>query len=352
MKRWMVAAATGLAAVCGVVTPGTARAGSGQWYQAYQSGYSGSFYNIAAISGNDTWAVGDLFNSKGNTIYQPFIRHYDGSGWRTVTIPGAKNFTTDKVAASAANNVWFAGLTNSSVASSVVYRYDGSRWHKVPLPALTYVHGLVVLAPNNVWAFGSSGTLLAPGASSTADVFHWNGSRWQGYYFNVLPQAISASASNNVWMAGIGYSGSTQLAVAYRWNGSAWHNAHLPRTVVPTGPSVTAVSPSNVWVGWETETLADALHWDGQHWHTVKSPDNVLADSLDIVPDGQGGYWWGAFARLTGSTWIGGINIPASSSGNFGPVVRIPGTSSFLMAAEITNVGSSIEHPTIYRFDL
>jgi hypothetical protein len=33
----------------------------------------------------------------------------------------------------------------------------------------------------------------------------------------------------------------------------------------------------------------------------------------------------------------------------FGPVAAIAGTSSSVMAAGVTNTGSSVEHPTIYR---
>jgi len=343
MKRWMAAATAGLAAVFGLAAPGAAKASSSNWYQVYQSGYSGAFFDIAAISKSDAWAVGELENSKGDTIYEPFIRHYNGSGWLTVTIPGAKNVTSDYVAASSASNVWIAGST-SNFTGSEVYRYDGSHWHKVALPALASVLGLVVLAPNNVWAIGSLGTV-------SGNVFHWNGSRWVGYDFNVLPQSISASSADNVWMAGIGYSGKTQLAVAYQWNGRTWHNAHLARTVLLAGPAVSAVSPSDVWVGWSTETSADALHWDGHHWHVVKAADDVAADSSDIITDGQGGWWWGPFARLDGSTWTG-VAIPEASAGGWGPVVRIPGTRSFWLAATVKNHGDSTQHPTIYRFDL
>ena len=45
------------------------------------------------------------------------------------------------------------------------------------------------------------------------------------------------------------------------------------------------------------------MHWDGQHWHTLAIPDDVFADTGNVVPDGQGGYWFGDAAILTGSTW-------------------------------------------------
>jgi len=73
------------------------------------------------------------------------------------------------------------------------------------------------------------------------------------------------------------------------------------------------------------------------------------ADPLHIVPDGKGGYWFGAQAILTGSTWTA-EQVPAFTGG-FGGVTRMPGTTSFLLNAGV-EAGGSTEKPTIFRFDL
>ena len=108
MKRWMAGAVTVLAAAAGLAAAGPATA-STAWYQTFQVNRRGSFTDIAAISQSNIWAVGDLWGKKGNTIYQPFIWHYDG-GWVAVTIPGSPEFDADQVSASAANDVWVFGL--------------------------------------------------------------------------------------------------------------------------------------------------------------------------------------------------------------------------------------------------
>lgn len=346
MKHRMVVAVAALTAVFGVVTPTTAGASvTGDWNRAFQSRTDGLFLSIAAISKNNSWAVGNLFNGN-KTVYQPFIRHFDGGGWKVVTIPGARNFTSDWVAASSAKNVWILGTSTSRTYPTTVYRYDGSRWHKVLIPARTDLHDPVVLGPANVWAFGSSGT-------STADVFHWNGHRWQGYNLNLLPEALSASAANNVWVAGLTFAGSAQKATAYRWNGTHWLSVAMPHPVVASSPGVTASLPSDVWIGWDTATTTSALHWNGHRWHVITAPGGISANSFNIVPDGRGGDWFGPFARWTGHIWTGPITVsPENSGGGFGPVVRIPGTSSFWLAAGVINAGSSTEEPTIYRYDL
>ena len=342
MKRWVAGAVTVLAAVGGLAAAQPASASSGAWYQTYRVNRSGTFWDVAAISRTNIWVVGDL-GKKNKTTYRPFIWHYGRSGWKTVTIPGAPRFLTEQVSASAANNVWVYGL--SPRRSTVVYRYDGSRWHKVPLPAQTSLGDVVVLGRKNVWAIGSSGTILSY-------VFHWNGSRWRGYGLGdskVVPESISASATNNVWIAGTVSTGSVARAAAYRWNGNRWHKADTPRVRVDN-PAVTAFSRSNVWIGWDTATGFRAMHWDGHRWDTMTTPGDVVANTWNVVPDGKGGYWFGPFAIRTGSTWTREPNLGVS--GSLGFVVRIPGTESFLLPASVENSGSAIQRPALYRFNL
>jgi hypothetical protein len=354
MRLRVVAAAAALATAGGLATPGTAWASvPGGWnlvFQARTPGTQGFIASIAAISKNDSWAVGAIFAESGAIRYQPFVRHYDGSGWKVVTIPGAR-FSSRWVAASSATNVWVFGFTPNPqhIASSTAYRYDGSHWHKVAVPALTDLEDPVVFSPADVWAFGSSGSVSLPG-----DVFHWNGTRWQGYNLNLLPQALSASSASNVWVTGLTFTFPAQKVTAYRWTGRRWLPVSMPHPVTADTAGVTASSPSNVWIGWDTATTARAMHWDGHRWHVITAPVLLISDGSNIVPDGHGGDWFGAFARWTGHGWTGVayISPPDFYTAALGPVVRIPGTSSFWLAAEVQNTASSIAEPTIYRNDL
>ncbi len=343
MRHRISVAGTALVAVSALVMPGTAAAGvTGAWNLAYQSPADGLIRSIAAISNSDSWAVAER---GGSVIYQPFIRHFDGSSWRAVTIPGAGNLMTYAVAASSARNVWILGARKND--STVAYRYDGSRWHQVPVPGLEDLQDPVVLSPANVWAIAESGNL-------PSDVLHWNGHRWHGYSLSLLPTALSASAAGNVWVAGLTFARSTRKtkATAYRWNGTRWRPVTMPHPVADyTG--VTASSPSDVWIGWYGAITSHAMHWDGHHWQVLAMGNiGAGADIANIVPDGHGGDWFGAFARWTGHTWIAVPDVSGTMGGDFGPVSRIPGTSSFWMAAGVINTGSSRQEPTIYRYDL
>jgi hypothetical protein len=342
MNRWTIFAALGLAAMTGIGAPSAARASSDTWYQTYQTDTPGNFTEIAATSQNDIWAVGLSYTKAGNLIYRPFIRHFNGHLWQVISIPDSSSFVSTDVSASAANNVWVSGQVHSSTATTAVYRWNGTHWARIPVPATTELAGITALAPNNVWAYVASG----PRSFETA---HWTGSTWK--YFltpsNFFPQDISASGPGNVWLAGYSFSGKKQVLVAYRWSGTAWDRVNMPHPVIGNGgEGVTAVSPSNVWIGWSDSTTSYALHWNGHQWDTVAIPNP--ADSGNIVPDGTGGYWFGAQEILTGTTWTT-MEVPAFA-GASGLVTRIPGTTSFLMPAGVV-IHGSIE-PTVFRFDL
>jgi hypothetical protein len=341
-----LAVGVSLAGAGGIAAPGTAGASTSPgWNLVFQAHPSGYFGSIAAISKTDVWAVADLFR-KGKTLYKPYIWHFNGSSWNAVTIPGA-TMTSNTVQASSATNVWVIGLTPNSrnLATSAAYRWDGRHWHKIPIPAYTYLQGTVVLSPSDVWAFGGSFNLYG-------DVYHWNGRKWTGFNLDFFAQDLSASSPRNVWLTGMDRAGKKEIATAFRWNGSRWRAVATPHPVVDVGPSVTVLSRSNVWIGWDTTTTTRAAHWNGHRWQVVTAPVDLLTQA-DIVPDGRGGYWFGPFADWTGHAWINESAIsPEPSSGGFGDIVRIPGMSSFLMAAGVTNTGSSIQHPTIYRLDL
>ena len=203
-----------------------------------------------------------------------------------------------------------------------------------------------------MWAFGSSGTIFAPGSSVSATVFRWNGARWRGYSLDkgaLVPESISASKGNNVWIAGAVRAGPAERAVAYRWNGTGWHDAGLPR-VLTDNPGVSALSPGNAWIGWNSPPDPTRCTGTARRWHTLTIPDSVYANPSNVVRDGQGGYWFGFAAILTGSTWTSEPII--ETSGAFGAVSRIPGTTSFLLPASVENPNSAGQQPTLYRFDL
>lgn len=354
MKRWIAAAAAvlactaGVAGAAGVTSAGPARAATAlTWKRVYQSAGDGIFVSMAAVSVRNVWAVGAMLPG-GTSAPKLLIRHFDGSSWKPLTIPGA-TMSASRVQATSASNVWVFGATKISkfVSRAGAYRWDGKHWHKIPLPANLDLTSSVVLGPSNVWVCG----IDAP----NGDVFHWNGHTWKPYDLNFFVQSMSASSGSNVWLTGVSWGGNPAAkAKTFRWNGSRWLAVPAAPRPVVTDLGVLALSPSNVWLGWAANGFTDkAAHWNGRTWTTITTPGSIGANAEEMVPDGRGGYWFGPMVDWTGKTWLSGIGFSPDGSGSgFGAPVRIPGTTTALLPAGFSTSISSLGHPAVYRLTL
>jgi hypothetical protein len=341
MRRGIVAGAIALAALV-PASAGAEASSAGDWNLFYQARVSGYFADVAVISKTDAWAVADLINSHGQ-VFQPFVRQWNGRSWNAVTIPGASGFGSDWVAASSATNVWVMGLTSSGNNPTKAYRYDGSRWHAVPVPAQTWLTDPVVSGPGDVWALGSSGL-------SSSDIFHWNGTRWVGYSVGVNLQEISGTWAKDLWAVGLTSFESNAPLAAYYWNGSRWRTVSMPHPVSADG-GIHVSSISDIWVGGSTTSSIYVLHWNGSTWREVAATSSLPANENYLVPDGSGGLWLGPLAHWTGRVWQGPVPFsPSSASRSSGPMAHVPGTSSYWAVTGTTDFGSTQEEPTIYLY--
>ncbi|HEX9987619.1 MAG TPA: S-layer homology domain-containing protein [Chloroflexia bacterium] len=215
-----------------------------------------------AASANDVWAVG---NRNGVPNFQTYIERWNGSQWNVVPGPAfgsdVHSFLTDVDAISAtdAYAVGYTVNTTTNQTHNLVIRWNGSAWSIVPTPNLgstpTQLNSISVLAANDIWAVGFSGSIF--GAAQTLTM-HWNGSAWSivpspnlGAGTDLLERVAAASA-NDVWAVGSHREPTSPFrtrTIAMRWNGSAW-------SIVPTAnPSaesnilygVVALSANNVW---------------------------------------------------------------------------------------------------------
>lgn len=344
MKRGIAAGAVVLAVP--VMAPVSAGAGSSAaWNLFYQAPVPGFFTSVAVISKTDAWAAGVLSNGQG-PLLEPFLRRWNGRSWNPVTITGASGFESQWVAASAAANVWVMGPSNGRFTTRV-YRFDGSRWHAVPVPAQTALGDPVVFGPDDVWARGFRG--------DSSDIYHWNGSRWVGYTVGTNLWQLSGTSGKDVWAVGLNSPGGsfTGKIVAYRWNGSHWLTVSMPHPASTELEDIQVSSISDVWISGTqvngNDTPSFMLHWNGHAWSTVTAPTSLPAASTDLLPDDSGGAWLGPQAHWTGQVWQGPFPIlPTRAAGADGPMGRVSGTASYWLMAGTVNKGSTVEEPSIY----
>ncbi len=184
--------------------------------------------------------------------------------WSVVSSPGAGDLFG--VAALAPDDVWAVGTSGSATLTE---HWNGTQWSVVPsptpvgsYPTLFSVSGV---ATNDVWAVGNNGMIE-----------HWNGTQWQlvGSSNNgTVFFGVTAISANDAWA--VGSTSSNPQTFIEHWNGTQWSVVSHP-DYTSTLYAVTALASNQVW------TVGDSLytqrhrvlieHWDGSAWKMMNNP--------------------------------------------------------------------------------
>ncbi|HUN38266.1 MAG TPA: hypothetical protein VMU95_40260 [Trebonia sp.] len=327
--KWRAAAALlTVAGVAGLAASASASTAT-QWRVSNVWGSAkGRFESVAATGPASAWAVGSLSND------QSMAAHWNGRAWQTAHIPGASDFDLDQVAASSASNVWIFG---QGIGVMNAFRFDGSHWHTMALPALSNPPSLqdskaVAFGPNDVW-IAMWGSCTAHSCSS--QVWHWNGTTWTNHPVSAAITGFTGISDNDLRAVA---TTSGKSVTAYRWNGSHWSGMSIPKSTGLT-PSIAMDSDSDVWIDFNHTSCCSvtALHYNGHGWKTISSQWTNGPAALTL--DGHGGVWLGSFFHWTGSSWQRlQDNLDSGSySGDYNQMVKVPGTS-----ASYWNVGYAL----------
>ncbi len=267
----------------GVTQPTILHWDGSTWTISPQDATTGSSTSVAAISPADAWLVGET-PPEG---YIPLSKHWDGTMWRTVTMPQiGSNDTLSGVAAVSSSDVWAAGAYDNG-AHPLVMHWDGTTWHQVPAPdgvqrSTNVLFAISAVSASDIWAVGFNDEGFV---NSKPLIEHYDGTAWSVVASPPLPgndnflYAVSASASDDVWA--VGEQGDAAIAsrtLAEHWDGTAWTIVPTPNVkgIVETFYGVDAVSPTDAWaVGLRRPASNDmtlAAHWDGVAWTLVKIP--------------------------------------------------------------------------------
>jgi hypothetical protein len=188
--------------------------------RGHEGGTLDSVEGITPIGAGEAIAVGgSLFGGS------PFIV-------RCTTLTGCTSMTQPLISgrylavdASSAGNVWAVG--QESGASATV-RYNGTSWAVVPSPNIGTLHGVAVIAPNDVWAVGDDGAI------------HWDGTTWTQQASFLGMYAVSGIASNDVWAVGLNTTGHN----IWHWDGTGWLGINVTPALLQ---GVSALAADDVW---------------------------------------------------------------------------------------------------------
>jgi hypothetical protein len=135
---------------------------------------------VAAASSDDAWAVG---KEQLTSVAQPaLIEHWNGQAWAQVPSPqpnGAQSSSLYGVAAVSGDDAWAVGNSQGrDVGRTLAEHWNGQTWTKVTSPnggwggALTAVS---TVSADDAWVVGQS---LAKSLRPTALAERWNGRAW------------------------------------------------------------------------------------------------------------------------------------------------------------------------------
>jgi hypothetical protein len=278
---------------------------------------------VVATGGRDAWLAGNLCDAE-SVCDHVFVRHWDGTAWRTMTLPRAITATTitdeasiGAVAASSAANAWVFGQHQNQTADyAIAAHWTGAGWAQpARLPA--DINAAVTSSASDAWAFGAPA-----GDPQGGYIAHFNGTTWSPASFPVQVQSASALTSSDIWAGGVtsdpvsdvfspaaAIDPTSASIVVEHWDGQAWHQTPLPRLDLPPnswpGVAVTAVAPDDVWAvagGYGGSTpVSYLLHWNGRAWARMRyscSGGTIGA----VTPDGHGGVW--SVGGRSGNEWF------------------------------------------------
>ena len=192
------------------------------WVKYAFRGYL-NMYGVAVESRRNVW----VFGVRGDE--RPFVRHFNGSRWSAVAMPGAPI----GVSALAANDIYAMGPTTASFcdtcfgpARDILMQWNGKSWRSVKFPALGMNRkqvfapiGIVATKTDGVWVTGD--VQHARNARPLKhELLHWTGKRWQVFASPVSLGPITSDGAGGLWMTDVSYNPAPPESFVHFSNGT------------------------------------------------------------------------------------------------------------------------------------
>lgn len=248
------------------------------------NGQNGQIKSIAPVSGSDIYIL-----SGKRTIH-----HWNGSSWTDISssLPNYNsnenfdNRTLFKMIAFASNDVWVVGKffnTSSGQSDFETYavHYDGSSWTEAVIPQSPKndlnIAGLVMevdaSSASDIW-IATRGYIDSPGMTQLG-IWHYDGSNWtfDGEIIsaagNVFLRDVDVVSANDIWFAGYYSPAQGTLAALYiHYDGANYTYTNQPLPVNDYQRyCIAELNNSNVWSGHQTDGT-DFTFFDGTNWST------------------------------------------------------------------------------------
>jgi hypothetical protein len=187
---------------------------------------------VAAVSATSAWAVGSA--NPGPTT-KTLILRWNGTAWKQVPSPspGAPNpDSLSGVAAGPTGRAWAVGCTTCATPSGfngpLIEGWNGTAWAQTPTPDLGatggILRGVAAVSGTNAWAVGATVSGVGSSAVYKTLIARWNGTKWTRVPSPSPPgvavlSGVAAVSASSAWAVGNVGAGKTLIE---RWNGTAW----------------------------------------------------------------------------------------------------------------------------------
>jgi hypothetical protein len=144
--------------------------------------------SVACVTNTNCFAVGTSMSAAHN---KPFIIRWNGKTWATVVSPGLASASLDDVACASAKACFALGSVPSSATSTLLERWNGTKWSKVTLknmPTANHLFGITCPSTTTCIAVGRRAWTQA-GFRPLA--VRWNGTTWTAESPPTQPGATS-----------------------------------------------------------------------------------------------------------------------------------------------------------------
>jgi hypothetical protein len=193
-----------------------------------------TFYDLAAVSPSDVWAVGVSRLGLARTM------HYNGSGWRVVpAVNPGPSASLSGVAATSSSDVWAVGDQHGTL----VEHWDGTAWHLVtPSRKSARELGVATTSPTDAWGVGLTKSL-------DSGIDHWDGHAWKVVFRTPRGPllAVAASGPTDVWAVGSGRDQTSGRPAAAHWNGTVWSESRIATPAPASLYSIVNVSSTRTY---------------------------------------------------------------------------------------------------------
>jgi IPT/TIG domain len=271
--------------------------------------------SVVAIASNDAWAVG-YSRANNSSARQSLTEHWNGTVWSVVANPqvaSASNILF-AVAAIAGNDVWAVGRSDTSTstqitAATLAMHWNGTAWAlstATPSTTTTWneLVGVRFVTSTDVWAVGDQQNFggTTPTTISTGVIEHWNGTVWSQAAQapdNANGDFLSdvAGTATDLWAVGGQFTSGApdNVLIEHSTNdGATWAMATAPTPDLSadlfslayiSGTNVYAVGLSAYNAPFTSSELDHTLveQWNGSVWAKVPSADASTNDVLVVV---------------------------------------------------------------------